>query len=201
MVLGWLAADAGGLAYFTVPTHTEEGHILIHWHLGFGLAMLAFFTWLSIVRWRDRTTALTWTQLINTLNGFVLLLLTAISADQSSISVGQALILNSSPLKSLRATRTKTSRSMMIQPKSTSSIDALQRVRFDVFFPKAIAGGWRNATISVDWKMENPAWIFRLAWMNSGPPHKSQRAGRSFVSRNRRQRPLHWKPLRFSAVA
>ena len=27
---GWLAAAAGGLAYFTVPAHTEEGHELMY---------------------------------------------------------------------------------------------------------------------------------------------------------------------------
>lgn len=52
---GWLAAAAGGLAFFTVPAHTEEGHYLMYWHLGLGIAMLATFTWLTVVRWRLRT--------------------------------------------------------------------------------------------------------------------------------------------------
>jgi uncharacterized membrane protein len=76
MVLGWLAAAAGGLAYFTVPAHTEEGHILMYWHLGLGLAMLALFTWLSITRWRGRTTGATKLQLTGALAGLVLLMLT-----------------------------------------------------------------------------------------------------------------------------
>ena len=59
MSFGWLAAAAGGLAYFTVPAHTEEGHYLMYWHLGLAIAMLLAFTWLAVVRWRwrqERTT-------------------------------------------------------------------------------------------------------------------------------------------------
>lgn len=76
MILGWTAAAAGGLAYFTVPAHTEEGHALMYWHLGLGLAMLAVFTWLSIVRWRRRTTAAHNSHLVAALVGSVLLMLT-----------------------------------------------------------------------------------------------------------------------------
>lgn len=76
MILGWLAAAAGGLAYFTVPAHTEEGHILMYWHLGLGLAMLALFTWVSITRWRSRTTGATRPQLIAAIVGVVLLMFT-----------------------------------------------------------------------------------------------------------------------------
>jgi uncharacterized membrane protein len=76
MIFGWLAAAAGGLAYFTVPAHTEEGHVLMYWHLGFGLAMLALFTWVSITRWRGRATAATKPQLIAAFLGLVLLMLT-----------------------------------------------------------------------------------------------------------------------------
>ena len=54
-----LPPAAGGLAYFTVPAHTEEGHGLMLWHLGLGLAMLALFTWVSIARWRGRETTAT----------------------------------------------------------------------------------------------------------------------------------------------
>lgn len=36
MILGWLAAAAGGLAYFTIPAHTEEGHVLMYWPLAWG---------------------------------------------------------------------------------------------------------------------------------------------------------------------
>ena len=77
MVFGWLAAAAGGLAYFSVPAHTEEGHLLMYWHLGFGLATLLPFTWVSIVRWRGRTTAATKPQLIAALSGVLLLMLTS----------------------------------------------------------------------------------------------------------------------------
>ncbi|HCO21537.1 MAG TPA: hypothetical protein DIT97_00115 [Gimesia maris] len=76
MVSGWLASTAGGLAYFTVPAHTEQGHVLMYWHLGFGLAMLILFTWLSTVSWRGRTTAATKLQLTVALCGVVLLMLT-----------------------------------------------------------------------------------------------------------------------------
>lgn len=54
-ILGWLAAGAGVLAFFTVPAHTEEGHYLMYWHLGLGMMALAMFTWLSVVCWRHRT--------------------------------------------------------------------------------------------------------------------------------------------------
>ena len=76
MALGWLAVAAGGLAYFTVPAHTEEGHILMYWHLGLGLVMLALFTWVSIVRWRGRTHGATRSQLAAALAGLILLMLT-----------------------------------------------------------------------------------------------------------------------------
>jgi len=71
---GWLAAAAGGLAYFTVPAHTEKGHELMYWHLGLGLTMLAIFTWVSISRWR--TSIATRPQLIVELIGIVLLVFT-----------------------------------------------------------------------------------------------------------------------------
>jgi len=76
MICGWVAAAAGGLAYFTVPAHTEEGHELMYWHLGLALAMLAVFTWVSIARWRGRTTAASKPQLLASLVGIVLLMLT-----------------------------------------------------------------------------------------------------------------------------
>jgi uncharacterized membrane protein len=59
---GWLAAAAGGLAYFTVPAHTEEGHYLMYWHLAVGIAMLAAFTWLTVARRRRRTQRTTMAQ-------------------------------------------------------------------------------------------------------------------------------------------
>ncbi len=76
MILGWLSAAAGGLAYFTVPAHTERGHELMYWHLGLGLAMLVLFTWVSVGRWRRRPPAASKLQLIVALIGAVLLMIT-----------------------------------------------------------------------------------------------------------------------------
>jgi len=45
----------------------------LYWHLGLGLAMLVLFTWLSIVRWRRRTSTATKPQLVAALIGVVLL--------------------------------------------------------------------------------------------------------------------------------
>lgn len=76
VLFGWLAAATGGLAYYTVPAHTEEGHGLMIWHLRLGLAMMALFTWVSIARLRRRETPATKQQLAITLVGAVLLMLT-----------------------------------------------------------------------------------------------------------------------------
>ena len=76
MILGWLAAAAGGLAYFTVPPHTEEGHYLMYWHLGLGIAMLLVFTWLAVVRWRRRMERATGIQLVAAIAGALLLTIT-----------------------------------------------------------------------------------------------------------------------------
>jgi uncharacterized membrane protein len=76
LILGWLAAAASGQAHFTVPAHTEEGHVLMYWHLGLGPAMLAHFTWVSITRWRGRTKGATKLQLIGAQARLVLLMLT-----------------------------------------------------------------------------------------------------------------------------
>ncbi len=73
---GWLAAAAGGLAYLTVPAHTERGHELMYWHLGLGLSMLAIFSWISISCWRRKEAAPNRPHLIGTLFGAVLLILT-----------------------------------------------------------------------------------------------------------------------------
>jgi len=70
------AAATGGLAYLTVPAHTEAGHGLMLWHLGFGLTMLVMFTWVSISRWRRRSIAANKPQLITTLFGTLLLMVT-----------------------------------------------------------------------------------------------------------------------------
>ncbi|NOY29679.1 MAG: DUF2231 domain-containing protein [Planctomycetes bacterium] len=77
ILFGWLAAVAGGLAYFTVPAHTEAGHGLMLWHLGLGLVMLALFTWVSIARWRGPETTATKQQLAVTLVGAALLMVTS----------------------------------------------------------------------------------------------------------------------------
>lgn len=76
ILFGWLAAAAGGLAYYTVPAHTAVGHELMKWHLGLGLTTLVLFTWLSIMRWRRETTSVSTQQLIATLLGILLLLIT-----------------------------------------------------------------------------------------------------------------------------
>ncbi len=73
---GWLAAAAGGLAYFTVPAHTEEGHILMYWHLGLALTMLGIFSWASIVRWRRPDTPPSKQYFLGLLLGAILLILT-----------------------------------------------------------------------------------------------------------------------------
>jgi uncharacterized membrane protein len=52
--MGWLAALAGLLAYFTVPAHADEAHGLMNWHLGIMLVTVAAFTGYAAVRWRTR---------------------------------------------------------------------------------------------------------------------------------------------------
>lgn len=54
VVLGWVTAGAGLLAYYTVPAHTEQAHAWMNWHLWAALGMLALFTVLAVVRWRGR---------------------------------------------------------------------------------------------------------------------------------------------------
>jgi uncharacterized membrane protein len=52
--LGWVAAAAGLLAFFTLPgTHTEEAHKLLYWHLGLMAGSLLLFSAVAWVRWRD----------------------------------------------------------------------------------------------------------------------------------------------------
>jgi uncharacterized membrane protein len=54
VAIGWLAAAAGLLSFYTVPAHTEEAHTLMWWHLGFAIAALLLFTWLCVKRWKAR---------------------------------------------------------------------------------------------------------------------------------------------------
>lgn len=54
VITGWVAAAAGGLAYYTVPAHTEFGHTLMFWHLGIAIGMLVLFSVLTVWRWRTR---------------------------------------------------------------------------------------------------------------------------------------------------
>ncbi|MBX9792607.1 MAG: DUF2231 domain-containing protein [Pirellulales bacterium] len=54
VAVGWLAAAAGLLSFYTVPAHTDQAHTLMWWHLGFAVAALVLFTWLSIRRWKGR---------------------------------------------------------------------------------------------------------------------------------------------------
>lgn len=55
VLFGWLAAIAGGLAWFTVPAHTEWGHVLMYWHIGFALSILVLFTSMAFYLFRTRT--------------------------------------------------------------------------------------------------------------------------------------------------
>ncbi len=52
--LGWIAAGAGAVSYFTVPAHTEAAHVQMTWHWVSALATLGLFTVLAAVRWRRR---------------------------------------------------------------------------------------------------------------------------------------------------
>ncbi len=75
-ILGWVAAAAGGLAYLTVPAHTDEGHVLMFWHLGLGIATLLVFTWLALARRHRRTERVTRWQLTAAIVGALLLSIT-----------------------------------------------------------------------------------------------------------------------------
>jgi uncharacterized membrane protein len=56
---GWLAANFGLLAFYTVPAHTHEAHRLMFWHIGAAVTTLALFTWLAVVRWFHRAEPVT----------------------------------------------------------------------------------------------------------------------------------------------
>jgi len=52
VLLGVLAALSGAVAFYTVPpTHTEEAHTLMYWHLGLQATSLAVFAFVVLVRW------------------------------------------------------------------------------------------------------------------------------------------------------
>lgn len=56
---GWLAANFGLLAFYTVPAHTHEAHHLMFWHIGAALTTLVLCSWLSVVRWLHRMKPIT----------------------------------------------------------------------------------------------------------------------------------------------
>lgn len=52
VVTGALAAVAGVVAFYTVPSsHTEEAHRLVPWHIGMAVTMFVLFTVAAIMRW------------------------------------------------------------------------------------------------------------------------------------------------------
>jgi uncharacterized membrane protein len=53
VVTGTLAALAGVLAFYTVPSsHTEEAHTLVLWHLGCAVGTFLLFTGVAVTRWQ-----------------------------------------------------------------------------------------------------------------------------------------------------
>jgi len=55
VLTGVVAALSGFLAFFTLPpTHTEEAHTIMYWHLGLQVAALVVFAAVLLVRWRLR---------------------------------------------------------------------------------------------------------------------------------------------------
>ena len=58
VLAGLLAALSGFLAFLTLPpTHTEEAHTLMYWHLGLQVAALVAFASVVLARWRLRQRA------------------------------------------------------------------------------------------------------------------------------------------------
>ena len=53
MILGWLAALAGVVAFFTAP-HSGRAHELMYYHGAAAATSMVLFTWLAVVRWRGR---------------------------------------------------------------------------------------------------------------------------------------------------
>lgn len=54
---GLLAMAAGVLAFYTVPAHTEEAHVMMIWHLSLAVVALVLFGGVAIVRRRGRAIA------------------------------------------------------------------------------------------------------------------------------------------------
>ena len=53
ILTGALTALSGLLAWWTMPpSHTEEAHVLMYWHLGLQVASLVAFAWAVLARWR-----------------------------------------------------------------------------------------------------------------------------------------------------
>lgn len=75
-VLGWLAATAGLLSFYTVPAHTDQAHTLMWWHLGFAVASLVLFTWVCVKRWKAGASSASGSQLAAESFGALLLLIT-----------------------------------------------------------------------------------------------------------------------------
>jgi uncharacterized membrane protein len=76
VALGWLAAAAGLLSFYTVPAHTDDAHTLMWWHLGFAVASLVLFTWACVKRWKAREESASLALLSAEALGTLLLLIT-----------------------------------------------------------------------------------------------------------------------------
>jgi uncharacterized membrane protein len=76
VICGWVAAAAGGLAYYTVPAHTEFGHTLMFWHLGIAIGMLVLFSVLAIWRWRTRESNASASQVVVAVVGLLMVTVT-----------------------------------------------------------------------------------------------------------------------------
>ncbi len=58
VLTGVLAASSGFLAFYTLPpTHTEEAHTIMYWHLWLQVAAIVVFTSVVLARWRLRQRA------------------------------------------------------------------------------------------------------------------------------------------------
>lgn len=58
VLTGVLAASTGFLAFYTLPpTHTEEAHTIMYWHLGLQVGAIVVFAAVVLVRWRLRERA------------------------------------------------------------------------------------------------------------------------------------------------
>jgi uncharacterized membrane protein len=58
VLTGVVAASTGFLAFYTLPpTHTEEAHTIMYWHLWLQVAAIVVFASVVLVRWRLRQRA------------------------------------------------------------------------------------------------------------------------------------------------